>query len=708
MSELAHLLVRVPRKNTYTPESTQTLLSTLINIETTKGIAKLMGKKGHVLSLEIVGISQQIHFVVTVSRELTNFVSAQITSSYPQSFVTEIADPIPNRPLMVTRFTLKKGNYLPIATYDAFRDVDPIASILSLMAKADPAETLVFQIALSGTTYDWQKYGANVAATGGGKNPDGTYAKHTDEKQIKDKILFPGFTTSVRLAADTKKTLTELTHAMQIFARPDGNTFVPVKPSLFKKVSPEKLLTREVEGSDVVNIQELATLWHLPDETIKIPGIVWGTQVLSESPENLPIAEGLPDEVKKTMNFFAKTQFKNTDAIFGMKNTDRFRHTWIIGKTGTGKSTLIANMVIDDIKKDRGVALIDPHGDTAETVLSYIPKHRINDTIYFNPADREFPIRINPLEVTNKEEAELVVSGIMAVFTKVWANVWSARMEYIMRNSLLTLSEVPGSTLADILTLLANKPYRDKIVDKIGDNALKSFWREEYDQMPSDLQKEAIAPIQNKVGQFVTSPLIRRIIGNPTSTIRLEDAMNEGKILVANLSQGRLGEDNAALLGAMLITKFQVAAMRRVDIPESERKDFFLYVDEFQNFATSSFIKILSEARKYRLALTLANQYMAQIPDAVQKAILGNVGTLISFAVGADDAAIIHKEFAASFSQEDLVTIPNRQVAIKLMIDGTSSRPFIAHTLPLPQSANQSKETVLKVSQERWGKKAND
>jgi len=390
------------------------------------------------------------------------------------------------------------------------------------------------------------------------------------------------------------------------------------------------------------------------------------------------------------------------EAIFGIKDHDRRRHVYSVGKTGTGKSTLIANMAIDDLKKGRGLAVIDPHGDLCETLLDYIPRNRINDTVYFNPADKEFPIKINPLEVQNREEAELVTSGLMAIFTKIWADVWSARMEYILRNSFLTLTEAPNSTLDDVLKLLSNKSYRNQVVQKIKSPALKQFWFDEYDKMPDRLQKEAIAPIQNKVGQFTTSPLVRSVIDSPRSSIHIDQIMNEGKILLVNLSQGRLGEDNAALLGAMLITKMQLAAMHRVDVPEESRRDFYLYVDEFQNFATNSFIKILSEARKYRLNIMLANQYMAQIPPEVQKAILGNAGTIISFTVGAEDAQILFKEFAEVFGENDLVNLSNFQVAVKLMIDGHSSRPFLATTLPLPVSKNQNRPKVVSVSRQRW------
>ncbi|HKB88040.1 MAG TPA: type IV secretory system conjugative DNA transfer family protein [Patescibacteria group bacterium] len=364
-------------------------------------------------------------------------------------------------------------------------------------------------------------------------------------------------------------------------------------------------------------------------------------------------------------------------------------------------------MAIDDIKKGKGVAIIDPHGDLCDVIMNYIPKHRINDVIYFNPADKDYPIVINPLEVTNKEEAELVVSGIVSIFNKIFGFSWGPRLEYILRNALTTLAEVPNSTLKDVSLLLTNQTFRTRVENSIKDTTMKQFWRDEFDQMTDKLRQEAISPILNKVGQFVTSPLIRSVIGQPKSSIKLDDIMNEGKILIANLSQGKLGEDNAALLGAMLITKLQLAAMHRVDMKEEDRRDFYLYVDEFQNFATGSFIKIMSEARKYHLNIMLANQYMAQIPEEVRKSILGNAGTIMTLAVGASDAEILYKELAEVFSQNDLVNLGNHQIAAKMTIDGKTTRPFLGVTLPLGTSNNQNRDTVIQVSRERWTQKLN-
>ena len=322
-----------------------------------------------------------------------------------------------------------------------------------------------------------------------------------------------------------------------------------------------------------------------------------------------------------------------------------------------------------------------------------------------NPADKDHPFSLNILEVTDPSQAELITSGIVSIFYKLYANSWGPRLEHILRNTILTLALTPGSTLVDVPRILTDKGFRNSVVQKMNDPVLNNFWNNEFAKMPDKLREEAINPILNKVGQFITLKSIRDLIGQPKSTVDLEKIMNEGKILILNLSQGRLGEDNAALLGAMIITKFQLAAMKRVDIPESQRKDFFLYVDEFQNFATESFIKILSEARKYRLNLTLANQYMAQIPESVQKAIFGNTGTLISFLVGSSDAAILEKEFGGVFTATNMVNLSNFQIVNRLAIDNLTSRPFFAFTLPLPKSINQNREKVVKVSQQRYSYK---
>ncbi len=404
------------------------------------------------------------------------------------------------------------------------------------------------------------------------------------------------------------------------------------------------------------------------------------------------------------ITYFAKTNYRNLQRKFGIKEDDRRRHMYLIGKTGMGKTTVLENMVISDIQAGKGLALVDPHGDLVEKVLDYIPSYRINDVVYFDPADRDNPIGFNVLENVDPDQRHLVASGLMGVFTKIWEGVWSARMEYILNNCILALLEYPGSTMLGISRILVDKKYRKKVVDRITDPIVKSFWVDEFASYNDRFRNEAIAPIQNKVGQFLSSSIIRNIVGQPKSTIDLRTLMDDGKIVLLNLSKGRIGEDSSALLGAMMITRLQLAAMSRVDIAEEERRDFYLYVDEFQNFATESFASILSEARKYRLNLIIAHQYIEQLDEQVRAAVFGNVGTIMCFRVGAADSEFLAKEFFPTFTEEDLVNLTKFNVYMKLMIDGVASSPFSAVTLPPAEGRTNNRETVIHVSHERYSK----
>ncbi len=402
----------------------------------------------------------------------------------------------------------------------------------------------------------------------------------------------------------------------------------------------------------------------------------------------------------RDITYFGKTNFRSSNAIFGIKRKDRRQHMYILGKSGTGKSVLLSNLIVQNIQNGEGVCVVDPHGETVEEILHLIPDHRVKDVIYFNPADTDFHIGFNVIQLDDPKYKHLVASGLMGIFTKIWANAWSSRMEYILNNAILALLDTPGTTLLGIPRLLVDKDYRQMIIGNLKDPVVKAFWVHEYEQWREQFRNEAIAPIQNKVGQFLSTSIIRNVVGQPKSTIDIFEIMNEGKIFLVNVSKGRIGEDNSALLGGMIITKIQLAAMERVRIPEDERKDFYLYVDEFQNFATDSFANILSEARKYRLNLTVAHQYTAQLENKdgskVRDAVFGNVGTMIIFRVGGDDAEFLEKEFEPEFTALDLVNLPNYNIYIKLMIDGVTSRPFSATTLP-PLKIDLSKGVKEKI-----------
>ncbi|MEK7644614.1 MAG: type IV secretion system DNA-binding domain-containing protein [Patescibacteria group bacterium] len=402
---------------------------------------------------------------------------------------------------------------------------------------------------------------------------------------------------------------------------------------------------------------------------------------------------------------FAETTFRNQPRRFGIKLDDRRRHMYVIGKTGMGKTTMLENMVLGDIYKGHGVGIVDPHGDFAEKIIDFIPPSRINDVVYFNPGDMDYPIGFNVLEITSEEQKHLITAGLMGIFKKIWPDVWSSRMEYILNNTILALLDYPGSTLLGINRLLADKSYRLKVIRQLKDPVIKAFWQTEFASYNDRYAQEAVAPIQNKIGQFLSASVIRNMVAQVKSTINVREIMDTEKIFIMNLSKGRIGEDNSRLLGGMLITKIQLAAMERVDTPEADRKDFFLYVDEFQNFATPSFANILSEARKYRLSLIMAHQYVKQLDEIVGDAVFGNVGTIAAFRVGGMDAETLAKEFAPTFIEEDIVNLTKFQIILKLMIDGVASQPFSAHTIPPIGSPTGMSEKIIRVSRERYGKK---
>ncbi|MEK7090443.1 MAG: TraM recognition domain-containing protein, partial [Patescibacteria group bacterium] len=399
-----------------------------------------------------------------------------------------------------------------------------------------------------------------------------------------------------------------------------------------------------------------------------------------------------------------ETNFRNQRWRFGIKTDDRRRHMYVVGSTGMGKSEFLKNMAIQDMEMGHGLAYIDPHGDAADALLGFVPTERIKDVIYFDPGDLSYPIAFNVMEKVGYEYRHLVASGLSGVFKKIFGiEVWSGRMEYILNNTILALLEYPGATLLGINKMLSNKEYRNKIVANVKDPIVRSFWVDEFAKYTDRYMQEATPAIQNKIGQFIANNLVRNVIGQIHSTIDVRKIMDEGKILIVNLSRGKIGEDASRLLGALLVTKIQLAAMSRVDIAEKDRRDFYLYVDEFQNFATESFANILSEARKYHLSLIVAHQYIKQMEEPVMDAVFGNVGTIISFRVGADDGEFLEKWFQPDFLMNDIVNLGKFNIYLKLMIDGVSSRGFSAQTIPpFPKLEHSNREAVIEFSRKTY------
>jgi hypothetical protein len=414
----------------------------------------------------------------------------------------------------------------------------------------------------------------------------------------------------------------------------------------------------------------------------------------------------------KQCTYFGITDFRNRRTKFGIKNIDRSRHVYVIGKTGMGKSTLLENMAAQDILNGEGMCFVDPHGSAIDTLLEYVPEHRINDVVYFAPFDTNYPISFNVMEDVDPDSRHLVVNGLMASFKKIWQDAWSARMEYILTNTLLALLEYPDSTLLGVNRMLAEKDYRKEVIKHITDSSVKSFWIDEYGKWDERYAREAGAAIQNKIGQFTANPLIRNIIGQTKSSFDIRKIMDNQQIFLVNLSKGRIGEQNAKLLGGMIITKIYLAAMSRAEVGGSRLEslpNFYFFVDEFQNFATESFADILSEARKYKLNLTIAHQYVAQMQEEVRDAVVGNVGTMITFRIGAEDAELFEKQFSPVFTAEDIVNLGKFQIYLSLMIDGIGSKPFSAKTMPPIEKPSVSRiREVIEASRKQFAKERSE
>ena len=714
------LEIKTSRTGEQTPEAMVQVLASFTSLR--KRLLYFL-RRGIQITLEVAVIDQTIHFYITIPQAYRTFIESQITAQYPKVLIVPSRDYMPDiignkSSLIVGQLKLGAGHLYPIRTYKDFKDVDPMSSLLSVLSKAKPEDKIAIQLVLLPISSGWHGAGER-AINQKTKDADGTVHTNPYSKVIAEKIAVHGFKTAIRIGVNSESRdrssslLFEIANSFSSFNNPSGNSFGLKRPHLWRR---ERLISSMLKRSkrfmptrQILNIEEIATIFHFPtDKLATIHNISWHKVLLSDPPENLPVAEGLTDDQKKEINFFASTEFKNKKAVFGIKEKDRRRHIYIIGKTGAGKSTLIANMAISDMRNGKGLAIIDPHGDLCEVILNYVPSFRVNDVIYLDPSDTEHIFSINPLEVQNEYQKELVVSGIVAIFHKLYGTSWGPRLEYILRNTLLSVIDMPDANLIMVTEMLGNPTFRAKVVAQLKDPILKSYWENEFANYTDKLKAESIMPVQNKVGQFTSSKLMRNIVKNSKSSIDLQKVMDEGKILILNLSQGKLGEDNAALLGAMIITKLQLAAMNRVNQAEEDRKDFYLYVDEFQNFATTSFVKILSEARKYRLDLILANQYIAQIPEEVRSAIFGNAGTMMSFLVGAADASFMVKEFGERFKEEDLLALGNYQAIVKLAIDNITQAPFLAYTLPLPNSATQNREKVIKSSIERYTKPAKE
>ena len=746
------LMLEIPRTNDKKELAAEQLFASLHGILRDKNELKNSGGVQEHLSFEIVSYKGQIRFYVWVPKILQSFVEGQIYSQYPTVQIHKMdEDYVDNRhkhPIVYSaELTLTEDSALPIKTFDTF-EVDPLAGITGTLAKldADLGEELWIQILTRPIADDWHKNTTDKWISrikSGGKNgflgtgidlswlgqvfaalwkpPEGGVGGEAKAVEIserdktriskaEEKATKLGYEVKIRLAylgadeINAKLNMQALVGTFKQFNSTNLNGF-KVEGSTFEPTALDSYKLRQfTDHGFILNISELASVYHLPHTSVETPNIVWASSKTAEPPAKLPVLTGNPTE-DENISAFGLTNFRGINHQFGLLRRDRSRHVYIIGQTGAGKSGLLELFALSDVFYNQGYCIIDPHGDFAINNLRFIPESRIKDVVYFNPADTSHPVAFNPLELSDPARKPNVSSEVIGVLKRMFGESWGPRLEHILRYTLLALLDRPETTLLDISRMLTDKDFRKETLDYCKDVTVLQFWKQEFGTWGDKQVTESIAPVLNKVGAFTANPIIRNIVGQPKSSFDIRKIMDEGKILVVNLSKGLIGEDNAGILGAFLVTKVQLAAMSRSDIPDvKDRRPFYLYVDEFQNFATDSFAVILSEARKYGLNLTVANQYIAQMTDSVRDAVFGNVGTTISFRVSADDAPLLIKQFEPTFEGSDLIQMANRHFIISMIINGEKVPAFSATTLSIPNPPSDHLDEIIASSREQYSR----
>ena len=737
------LMLEIPKDNDKKELAAEQLFASLHGILRDASELKNSGGVQEHLSFEIASTGNQIRFFVWVPRILQSFVEGQIYSQYPSVQIYRMKEDYCDKrfdyPIAYSsEITLTDNEALPIKTFESF-EVDPLAGITGTLAKLNPSggEEMWVQILTRPIADDWHKKSdlwiSNVKAgksswdlfhidwkwflevlaalwrpPEGGTTSDGKVELSERDKtrvsKAEEKATKLGYEVKIRLAyvgdneMNAKLNMQALVGTFKQYNSTNLNGFKMTGATFDKTALDAYKMRQFTDHGFVLNISELASVYHLPHTNVETPNIVWASSKTAEPPAKLPMLTGNPS-FDENLSAFGLTDFRGIKHQFGMYRKDRSRHVYIIGQTGSGKSGLLTLFALSDIYHNQGYCIIDPHGDLATDNLKFIPESRIKDVVYFNPADTQYPMAFNPLEIDDPARKPNISSEVIGVLKRMFGDSWGPRLEHILRYTLLALLDRPEATLLDISRMLTDKEFRKETLDYCQDVTVLQFWKHEFGSWSEKQVTESVAPVLNKVGAFTANPIIRNIIGQPKSSFNIRKIMDEGKILVVNLSKGLIGEDNAGILGAFLVTKVQLAAMSRSDIENVEdRRPFYLYVDEFQNFATDSFAVILSEARKYGLNLTVANQYVSQMTDSVRDAVFGNVGTTICFRVSADDAPILSKQFEPVFEAQDLLSLNNRHFVVSMIINGEKTPGFSATTLSIPKPPNDLMPRIIKYS----------
>lgn len=672
------------------------------------------------VAFEVASMHQHIYFYVRVATRVKHLIEGQIYGQYPDAEIFEVKDYVETEQIMAgdrgfacADIVLERSDIYPIKDYKQFEG-DSLAGIFSVLSKAGEDEEIWIQVASQPMPDDWKlnfsrRFKMRVLSF---KNffrlrdylkLKGKTALRTSEKEeFSKKAGENSYNINIRVVyvakaqgeADMK--IESVKRAFQQFNTTDYNTIGNVKRS--RNSFLKKYKEGTVDKGFLFTVGELATIYHFP-EPDTVPHIVHVVSRKKEPPESLPKDGVMPPN---ELSVFGTTNYHNQNMRFGIKRVDRRRHLYIVGKSGTGKSKMLELLINADIQAGKGVGVLDPHGDLVDNVLKYIPEHRKDDIILFDPGDTDYPIAFNPLAGVAPEYRIRVTIGFVEIFKKLFGANWTPRLEHVLRYTTLALLDSPNTTVLSILKMLSDKNYRQKIVANIEDSVIKNFWVNEFAGWSEKFDNEAIMPLLNKVGQFVSTSLIRNIVGQPENKIDIRDIMDNQKILLMKISKGKLGEENCGLIGAMMVTKIQQAAMQRSDTPEELRKDFYLYCDEFQYFATETFAEILSEARKYRLNLTMAHQYMGQLSSLVKTTVFGNVGSIINFRVGAEDAAILENEYTPKFMVRDIINLGVREFYIKMSIDGEIKDAFSGRTVSVPVNEKNYTEEIIAGSRRKY------
>ncbi|PIS08800.1 hypothetical protein COT75_04960 [Candidatus Beckwithbacteria bacterium CG10_big_fil_rev_8_21_14_0_10_34_10] len=708
------LQVAIPRGNEIKIDAAEQMFASLYSIKKTRFRDKL--KSEDHLSFEIVAKREDIRFYVAVPNHLRDMVEKQIHGAYPGAEVKEVDEYnifSKEGKVAFASLRLKSNSLYPIKVYKDL-PTDPLSSLTSSLAKMQDNEGVVIQVLISPANSKWQQAGKSYISKTKKSEADPEKAKYNVDpkqyEQIESKCSKPGFNTIIRIvvtAGDKEKARSYLANIVGSFSQFTSglNGFTKKKYTWFKKAFMINFIYRYLpilHKKSVLNSEELASIFHFPNKSVETPHIHWLAAKSAPAPALIP-QKGL---------YLGKSVYRGVTRPVFISDEDRRKHVYIIGKTGVGKSEFMTDMILQDIRQGKGVCFIDPH-DTVEKILELIPPERAEDVIYFNPSDTDRPMGLNMLEARGEEEQHFIANSIIGLMYKLYdphkTGIIGPRFEHAIRNAMLTVMSEPGSTFVEIVRVLTDSKYVQELLPKVKDPMVRRYWTDQIAQTNEFHKSEVLDYIVSKFGRFVTNKMMRNIIGQSKSAFDFRKVMDEGKILLINLAKGRIGEENSNFLGLVLVPKILIAAMSRQDIPEEKRRDFYLYVDEFQNFATPDFAQILSEARKYKLNLTVANQFIGQVDEEVKNAVFGNVGSLVSFRVGVTDANYLQHEFQPTFSETDLINVEKYNVFIKTIVN---NEPVPAFSMDLSKDMTQIKklrstkvaEMIKQLSRLKFGK----